>query len=296
VVPSAAASHPVLALSEQPTESAQIWSRLPGVYWHYPVRREKPVATVLLRHASPQMRNTYGSHVLLASQFLGSGRTGFLAWDGTWRWRRLGESYFNRFWIQLIRHLAEGRLVGGRARGLVQLERDRSTVGEAVRVEARLLDAQNLPLEQEVVEASIEVENTQAGSLTLEAQPGRPGWYRGQFVPRQTGTHVVRIDLPGAGSAVNTVRAELHVGQADREFRHTRLNRESLKALASHSAGGRYLDIHQSRELASLIPSKTSSLVLTGQPEPLWDRWWTLAVLAALLGTEWAVRKRARLR
>ena len=53
-VPSAVANNPVLALSDQPAENTQIWNNLPGVYWHYPVRREKPVATVLLRHSNPR--------------------------------------------------------------------------------------------------------------------------------------------------------------------------------------------------------------------------------------------------
>ncbi len=295
-VPAAVANHPVLAMSDQAGENARIWARLPGVYWHYPVRREKPVAAALLRHSNPRMRNAYGGHVLLATQFVGSGRAGFLGFETTWRWRRFGEKYFNRFWIQLLRHLVEGKLLSGQKRGLLQVERDRYAIGEPVEIEARLLDSRHLPLKQERVEASMRVGGQRVRPVVLEAQPNRPGWYRGRFVPTQIGTYVLRIDLPGTGGTEPaTIRGEVHVGRPDLEFRQTQLDRRTLRTLASQSAGGEYLDIDEVDRLGTLIPSRAASLVLTGQPRPLWDRWWTLLLLVSLLGIEWAVRKRARL-
>ncbi len=275
-----------------------------GVYWHYPVRREKPVATALLRHSNPRMRNSYGGHVLLATQFFGSGRTGYLGFDTTWRWRRQGDRYFNRFWVQLLRHLVEGKLVSGQQRGLVQFERDRYAVGEAVVVEARLLDARHMPLQQDEVRAEVSAgaaatrpgEGSGVATVVLKPQPNRPGWYRGQFVPSELGPHTLRIDLPGgAGTPAATIRAEVRVGRPELEFLRPELDRESLALLASQSAGGKYLDIDEFDQAPALIPSRTTSLILTGQPVPLWDRWWTLAALVLLLGTEWLVRKRSHL-
>ncbi|GMU23653.1 MAG: hypothetical protein AMXMBFR13_37310 [Phycisphaerae bacterium] len=295
-VPPAVAGHPVMALSDQPGETQQIWNRLPGVYWHYPVRREKPVATAFLRHSNPRMRNSYGGHVLLASQFFGAGRTGFLAYDGTWRWRRYGDRYFNRFWIQLLRHLVEGKLLSGQQRGLIQIERDRYAVGEAVVVEARLLDSRNLPLEEETVEATVAAPGAAARRLVLKAQPNRPGWYRGQYVPTELGTHSVQIDLPGgSGSEPAAIRGEIRVGRAELEFLRPELDREALQLLATGSAGGKYLNVDEVDQLSGLIPSRTASLVLTGQPTLLWDRWWTLAAVVGLLGLEWLIRKRSHL-
>ncbi|HOB73357.1 MAG TPA: hypothetical protein PKG54_02425 [Phycisphaerae bacterium] len=296
VVPPQVTGHPVLAMSDSPAENVQVWSRLTGVYWHYPVRREKPVATVLLRHSNPRMRNSFGGHVLLATQFFGSGRTGYLAFDTTWRWRRQGDRYFNRFWVQLLRHLVEGKLVSGQQRGLIQFERDRYAVGEVVRVEARLLDARHLPLQQAEVRANVQVGGTAGPTLTLQPQPNRPGWYRGQFVPSELGPHTVRIELPGgAGTPAAHINAEVRVGRPELEFQRPELDREALQLLASQSAGGRYLDIDELEQVPSLIPSKTTSLILTGQPIRLWDRWWTLALLVVLLGVEWLVRKRSHL-
>lgn len=296
VVPQAAMNSPVLAMSDLPAETAQTWSALPGVYWHYPVRREKPVATVLLRHSNPRMRNSFGGHVLLATQFFGAGRTGFMAFDTTWRWRRYGDRYFDRFWVQLLRHLVEGKLLSGQQRGLIQFERDQYSVGEAVVVEARLLDASHLPLAQDEVHATVSVGGAAGGSVTLKPQANRPGWYRGQFVPSALGPHGVQIELPGgSGTPPAAIRAEVRVGRPELEFQRPELDRESLQLLATQSAGGKYLDIDELEQMPSLIPSRTTSLILTGQPTLLWDRWWTLAVLVILLGAEWLLRKRSHL-
>ena len=301
-VPAAVANHPILTVSAQPGENARIWGRLPGVYWHYPVRREKPVATALLRHSNPRMRNAYDGHVLLATQFLGAGRTGYLGFETTWRWRRFGEQYFNRFWVKLLRHLAEGKLLSGQKRGLVQFQTEGGayTISKPIEVEARLLDTRYLPLEQPQVEATIRVDADAVPSVKLEVQPDRPGWYRGRFVPTRIGTHELTIDLPGSGGVpAAAIRGEVHVGRPNLEFRKTELARGPLRTLAAGSSRepeeGVYLDIDEVDKLPSLIASRSTSLILTGPARALWDRWWTLMALVTLLGIEWAVRKRARL-
>lgn len=295
-IPPQTSGHPVLSLADRPEENAQTWANLPGVYWHYPVHREKPVATVLLRHSNPQMRNNYGPHVLLATQFVGAGRTAFMAWCDTWRWRRAGDRYFNRFWITLIRHLVEGKLLGGQKRGVIQLRSDQCAVGESVTIEARLLDAAFAPLGRDTVDLVIQAESQAAEKATLKAQPDRPGWYRGDITPTHAGLHQLRIDLPAEGGApATTVVGELRVGRSDLEFRRTPLDQQSLENLAIGSDGGRYWQIDEMEQLASVIPSRSVSMVVTGQPIPLWDGWWMLILLVGLLSAEWAVRKAARL-
>ncbi len=112
-IPPQAIGHPVMRQADDAVSTRLIWNEVAEVFWHYPVLREKPAATVLMRHGNPRMRNSFGGHVLAAVQYVGAGRTAFLGMDGTWRWRRYGDALFNRFWVQMVRHLAEGKLLGG---------------------------------------------------------------------------------------------------------------------------------------------------------------------------------------
>ena len=54
----------------------EILASLPGMYWHFPVTRAKPGATVLARHGDPRMRNAFGRQVLLAMHRYGPGHVG----------------------------------------------------------------------------------------------------------------------------------------------------------------------------------------------------------------------------
>ena len=80
--------------------------RLPA----HPVLREKPVATVLMRHGNPRMRNNYGGHVLRRCSSPGPG-SGFPGRDVALA--AIRTEWFDRFWVQMIR-LAEGKLLAER--------------------------------------------------------------------------------------------------------------------------------------------------------------------------------------
>jgi hypothetical protein len=295
-IPPNAANHSVLTLADDPQLNRRVWAQLPGLYWHYPVQREKPVATVLFRHSNPRMRNSYGGHVLLATQFLGPGRIGYLAFNSTWRWRRCGEEYFNRFWIKLLRHLVEGRLLSGQRRGTLQTDREDYRVGQPVRLEAHLLDKHNRPFDAEQVEADVLRNNRTAETIQLKQQPDRDGWYTGHFIPTKQGKHSIHIELVDAPeNQPSSIHTEVTVGRTNLEFQNTRMNRAALQQLAASSAEGKYLDINEAEQLVSLIPDQTTSLVVASRPVSLWDHWWTFVLLVGLLTTEWLIRKRARL-
>ena len=84
------------------------------MYWSFPVTRARPGATVLARHGDPRMQNQYGRHVLLASQLYGPGRTVFIGFDSTYRWRYLAEDHFDGFWARLVDRVGRNQALGGR--------------------------------------------------------------------------------------------------------------------------------------------------------------------------------------
>jgi hypothetical protein len=286
----AALAHPAFG-GQTAGLSPEAWQQIARVFWHYPVKHEKSAATVLMRHGHPRMRNTHGGHVLMATQFVGSGRSAFIGFDGIWRWRRFGEELFNRFWVQLARFVAEGRLTGAGGRGRIQTDSDSCRVGESVVLRARLTDAQYRPLE--AAEVAVELLDPDGGrrQLMLEPDPSGRGNYRGQFAPDAAGEWIARIRLEGEKGQEVVVSHALAVRQPDIEYRAAALDPGPLQILCKRSAGGRYLEMNEAALLPDLIPDRHESKVRRGTPEPLWDSGWMLAALVGLLCVEWGLRK-----
>src|SRR5262249_53123116 len=64
---------PIFQFSPDLPKNREILASLPGMYWHFPVTRAKPGATILAHHGDQRMRNQFGRHCLLAIQRYGPG-------------------------------------------------------------------------------------------------------------------------------------------------------------------------------------------------------------------------------
>jgi hypothetical protein len=90
---------PILTFAADAEANRRIVESLPGMYWHFPVTRAKPGATVLAVHGDPRMRNEYGPEVLLAPSW--AGRVIFIGFESTYRWRFLDDQFFDGFWARV---------------------------------------------------------------------------------------------------------------------------------------------------------------------------------------------------
>ncbi|MGD2110291.1 MAG: vWA domain-containing protein, partial [Phycisphaerae bacterium] len=287
----AAFGHPVLRLADDPISTKLLWQGMGDVYWHYPVLREKPAATVLMRHGNPRMRNSYGGHVLVAVQFVGAGRTGFVGFDSTWRWRKQGVERFDRFWVQLVRHLAEGKLLGGVKRGMLLTDSEEYALGSAVTVSARLYDRHYKPLKRDQVTARYGIDG-ELGEFVLRSATDRPGWYEGRFVPGRSGHYQIRLRLPDqVGDDLVELEREVHVVRPNIEILRPQMDRAKLVTLAEQSEGGRYFEVDEAGAVPGLIPDLHEEISVRSRPTMLWDNWVALLLLLALLSVEWGVRK-----
>ncbi len=302
IVPVDAVGDPILRQTDDAAETRDVWAMLGGVYWHFPVRREKPVARRLMEHSNPRMVNAYGPHVLFATQYVGSGRSAFLAIDTTWRWRRGDERPFNRFWIQTLRFLVEGKLLGGRARGQIMTQQDVYETGDAVSVEVRALTAGFQPLLLPEMTMSV---TTRSGSpeeaaedVTLQPVAGREGHYDGRFQLRSAGTVKLEISLPTSATAggAATIEKELLAVEPDLEMRETAMDEATLRTLAQAAGGdSRYLTAAEAFDLPSLIEDQSRTTRHRGRVRAAWDNGTVFLLFVLLLTAEWALRKVAKL-
>jgi hypothetical protein len=288
--------HPSMRFYPERRETVQRWETLPGIFWSFPSQGARPTAQVLLEHSDPTLRSVEGSRPLLVAGRYGSGHTLYLGFNGTWRWRRAGRQaeFFDKFWIQAVRFLVEGRSLEGRRRGYVQADRDRYEIGDRVTLTARLQDAAFNPLVAPKVDASIQVESESLETIPLIPIDSQPGVFEATLLARQTGLYKVKLNLPASEAEGGAIATEFNVDLPSVETNQVWLNKPLLMELASES-GGQYFEIDQLDKLAAAIPDKSEIVEVRSKPEPLWDVQGMLIALVGLLGCEWFLRKRFKL-
>lgn len=283
-----AAAHPATRISSRPDRNRERWAELTGVYWSFPARKAKPAATVLLRHSDPSLAQRGVGRPLLATQFYEGGRSLYLGFDETWRWRSLNEELYDQFWMQMMRSLTEGRLLGDR-RKLVLTDRNDYGLGDVVRISALVQDREYQPSTEESVEVEVRTPEGTTRAVTLERDPSQAGWFRGVYMPATVGVHEVKIE----GGTAKSVQVEI----PDVEFEDPRLDPVTLRDLAEVTGGSVTLpgDLASYVEIPDRIPDRRRRVVLTDEPRPLWDNALTLGLVVMLLTLEWIGRKWSRL-
>jgi len=290
----AGVDHVMMRLDKDPAVNRRMWEVMPGIYWSYPVREAKPGAQVLIEHGDPRLRTRDGARPLLVTGQFGPGRTVFMGFNGTWRWRKVGEQYFDQFWVQAVRYLTEGRLMGAKKRGRIGTDRDVYPVGQRVQVTAQLFDSGFDPLERELVPAALKGPGGDSASFELRPVANEPGRYEGTVIATQVGLNEIVVTLDGGGEGLVRVAKQMTVEVPQVEFADPRLNRQLLTAMATRT-DGRYFDVNQTDELAALVPQRAETIVIRGRPIELWDTSRLLILLIALLTIEWALRKRLKM-
>jgi uncharacterized membrane protein len=295
VVP-ANVDHPTMRFYPERQETLQRWETLPGIFWSFPCKDARPTAQVLLEHSDPTLRSVEGSRPLLVAGRYGSGHTLYLGFNGTWRWRRAGRQaeFFDKFWIQAVRYLVEGRSLEGRRRGYVQTERDRYEIGDKVTITARLQDPTFSPLVAPKVDASIQIGSDTPETVPLLPVINQPGLFEASLTARKTGLHKVRLNIAASEAEGGVISTDFNVDLPSVETNQLWLNKPLLMDLASLS-GGKYFDIDQLEGLAAAVPDKSETIEVRSKPDPLWDVRGMLFALVALLGCEWFLRKRFKL-
>ncbi len=295
VVP-ANVDHPTMRFYPERQETLQRWETLPGIFWSFPCKDARPTSQVLLEHSDPTLRSVEGSRPLMVAGRYGSGHTLYLGFNGTWRWRRAGRQaeFFDKFWIQAVRYLVEGRSLEGRRRGYVQTDRDRYEIGERVTITASLQDPTFSPLVAPKVDASLQIGSDTPETVPLLPVDNQPGHFEASVAARKTGLVKVRLAVAASEAEGGVISTDYNVDLPSVETNQLWLNKPLLMDLASLS-GGKYFDVDQLDGLVVAVPDKSETIEVRSKPDPLWDVRGMLIGLVALLGCEWFLRKRFKL-
>lgn len=293
-----ALAHEICRLHPDPEKNRRLWEDkdgLRGFFWYSPVRKAKPAAEVLLRH--PENKNRYGNHVLAAVGYFPEGRTMFLGFDETWRWKFLySETYFERFWRNAIRYLALNRLRENDRRFRLVSEKTHYEINERALLEARVLDEDFSPSKAAKQRVFLRFPDGRREEAILDPVPGQPGAFRSSILLGAPGAYQAWIGEGDDPQGKPLASVDFQAALPSREKEKLHLDAATLQAIAKASAGqylflGSFPDLQKSFQGGGNIEIP----VLPPAVEDLWDSAWLLGILVALLAIEWIVRKRSLL-
>ena len=289
--------HDIVRLQQDTATNRRLWERgFADFYAYYPVRQARPGAEVLLRH--PTEENRFGKRVLAATTYYPRGNTLFLATDETWRMRRpYGEKYYDRFWRNIVRHLASGRL--RRRDDRIDLRVDKVTIetGDQVSLTLQVEDDEFEPSrasEYPVFLRKAGSDETNRRLLRVEA--GQLGSYKGRFTLEEPGAYSFLVFQNDNPDDEVMAREDVFVEVPERELADSSQDRAALEAISTASKDGRYVALADADTLRDDLGSRRPfEQPVDRRRRPAWDTFWTLLTVLVVLGIEWILRKRARL-
>jgi len=274
-------------------ETTRIWrERFPGFSGQNKVNRAKPGARVLAFNADQS--NDYGPLVVFAVQQIGRGRTMAFTSDTTQSWgsqfhTKFGTPedenlYYRRFWNQAVRWLAADRIRRKSGELRVNLDRGVATPGEPVEV--------RIPFPPCHPDAAVTLKRglteEESAPVELIRDEVTRTWHI--EVPLETeGQWIFTARMPCPGLDPLFARALVNVVPDNREYASTAANRD-LMAELTRIGRGRLLE--DDPEAWSVEVDPLGSRIIEYGRRAVWDRWWLMGVLLALLTVEWGLRRR----
>ncbi|MFP4057908.1 MAG: hypothetical protein ACLF0G_13660 [Candidatus Brocadiia bacterium] len=308
-----------MRLELDPEDNLELWSKLPDIHWRHPTTAAKEGATVLAYALPPEppdflapgeeepdeatarkRQEFIRDHALISLHHVALGRVFLLSFDRTWRLRyRVGDPHHHRFWGQVLRWATADKLPAGTDQVRLGPGRSRYPAGSRVRVNAQLVGPDLSTVVSDQVWANVYQGDRLVLRERMEYVPNSRGRYTADVGELPGGTYRVELEAPAvaehlAEEGIERLSCDFAVEKAvPAEQIELAADRGRLHALATPTHGVVVEPAHAAQLLQALGPGTTTHL----EPRQweLWDSWPFLVLIVGLAGTEWFLRKRARL-
>ena len=280
--------HPVMQLAPGPDAAASPWNALPSLAAAAAVGRTRPGAEVLALVSGPAGE----PQPLVAVQRAGRGRTLLFTGEGAWRWRMglaSGNVAYETFWRQALRWVAV------QAPAPVSVEIEPPPLGTAVPIAVRVVTPAFEPVSDAGVQVRVEEPGGAARTLTASLDSTEPGLYRASLLTLAPGVHRIDVDATRGGQSLGRTSVQVLAGGTDPEFVDPRRNDAVLRRLGE-ATGGALLEASALDGLPDRIRKAAASPTARLVERDVWHNGWSFVIICALLGLEWALRRRWGLR
>ncbi len=286
--------HPIMQVGAGTDETREAWTKgFPGLRGFNYVQRAKPGAYVLARTAAT---SGYGDDlVIVAVQQIGRGRTMAFTSDTTVDWgtefqtiwgpQQADNTYYRKFWNNTVRWLAADRIARKSGQAVVETSTAQAAPGETIKVRV----AAASPTTHAGLEVAVIGADDKASNLPLQWNGGQHCW-EGNLTPEAEGKVVFEASYRNEEGNRVTTRTGVSVRQDQTEELAVAVRADLMQELAD-ATQGQLINQENAAEVLGKIAAR--ALPVTWKRNiPLWDRWWILLPLLALVIFEWLVRRR----
>ena len=279
-------THASTQIAASEAASAARWRDLPQATSVNATLSPKPAATVLLTGTDERGR----SQPVLTWHQYGRGKSVALTLQDTWQWQMhasipLDDQTHENFWRQMLRWLVDG------VPGVVETRttQERVEPGEAVTVEATVMDKSYVELNDASVTARVTQPNGGTIDVPLEWTGERDGLYRGTFVSAAAGTYEVAVDSSRGSSIIGSGSAFMRAGPSDAEFFDPTMHEGPLRRIAEET-GGRFYTPDTTAGMAEDVRYAGRGVTSVEERE-LWNMPIILIALMGMVCAEWGYRR-----
>ncbi|MHB1035181.1 MAG: VWA domain-containing protein [Pirellulales bacterium] len=278
---------PPIELGDSPAETERVWRSLPELYWLLRTPNLKPAAKVL---AETSEANGGRKWPVFTIQYVAAGKVLFHATDDTWRWRyRLGDAVFARYWVQAIRYLSRGKLLGKDRAAQLSVDRREYRAGEPVQFRLRFFDERLTPAQDDGATVVVESEGGKNQRVKLRRNATHQGVFEGGLSGLAVGSHHAWLASPALAGRAPAV--DFRIAAPPGEFERTQMDAVELKRAADQTKG-RFYRMADAWRLLDAMPEGRQVPIEALPPRVLWNRWPVLFVFLVLLTSEWVLRRR----
>ena len=283
------ASEDALKLAAEDIQNRRFWTELPPPHTLVAVQA-LPGAEVLVEIAVDG--KTYPGIVTRA---FGAGRVVYFSFDETWRWRyKVADTWHQRLWNQLAKYVMPRPFSVSDEFVSLDTGSVRYDFGDPVDVRVRLLGLDGKPAVGASADALVWKDERIVSTVSLNADPGVPGIYRGRFGSLPEGDYEVSVRASGYSDSALKARSQFVVLPPESgEMTLTAANEPLLSEMAAAS-GGVSLREEEMYRLPELLSPLSHGRVVESDTL-IWQSYWWFMTIVILLTAEWLLRKRAGL-